>query len=91
VHEHIKKEGGEVVDKARPAGAAGPSGFVKLRPIASFRAFTCPLLRLETKEEKSDDASAVGGDVNHALVRNLIQLHARYDRTFSAPVADSRF
>jgi len=72
--EHIKAAGSEVVEKARPQAQAKAAG------------------EEEEKEEKKEEekagasaalsgaaAAAAAVDANHALVRNLISLHASYN------------
>jgi hypothetical protein len=71
-HEHIKKEGGEVVDRARPEKKAEGEDDEKKDDEKSEEKDE------EKADEKEDDEKKEGGDVNHALVRNLIGLHARY-------------
>ena len=83
--EHIKKAGTEVVDRARPqAGQSDKAGDDDESKESKEQ-------RMDEGEEKSKaaadkppaaaaaastDASA---DANHALVRNLIALHAQYN------------
>ena len=86
--DHIKKAGTEVVDRARPQAGQGEKGAEDDEKDGGGK----DELKQEADEEKtkaaadkpgggggapaSTDASA---DANHALVRNLIALHAQYN------------
>ena len=87
--EHIKKAGTEVVDRSRPQAGQGDKGGDDDDAKEAKEA------KMDDGEEKSkavndrpgaapsaapNDASA---DANHALVRNLIALHAQYNEIVS--------
>lgn len=66
--EHVKKAGADIVDAAKPIAA----------PAASGEAASASAADGDDKDE--DKQEAASGDVNHQLVRNLIALHAQYNK-----------
>ena len=88
--EHIKKAGTEVVDRSRPQAGQGDKGGDDDETKESKEA------KMDDGEEKSKAAADKAGaapaaaptmdasaDANHALVRNLIALHAQYNEIVS--------
>ena len=81
--DHIKKAGTEVVDRARPQAGQGEKGGEDEEKEAKDE------MKQEADEEKNKAAADKSGaapastdasaDANHALVRNLIALHAQYN------------
>ena len=78
--EHVKKAGIEIVDKARPAAGSQAAAAASAPKEGDAEMRDSDAAGGDEKDEKEGEGGAsVGADANHALVRNLIQLHAQYN------------